>query len=325
MDISFAPMEGITNRIYRAEHARLFPGVDRYYAPFLVACGGRGFKPGELTDLLPERNPGLTLTPQLLSNDAPAFLAAAGQLRDMGYTEVNLNLGCPSGTVTAKKRGAGFLSVPEALDTFLEQVFAQTPVAVSVKTRIGVESAGEFGRLLEIYNKYPIRPLIVHPRVRRDFYKNTPDMDAFSAAWTGSKNPLCYNGDIFTPADFGRVAARFPGLAGVMLGRGAVADPALPRRCRGGAALDAGELRAFMDTLLAAYQAEYSGDRNVLHRMKELWYYWGCLFPDSARQRKRILKAQTCADYRAAVDALFRERPMDPSAGFGGQENSAGF
>lgn len=325
MNYYFAPMEGVTTHIFRQEHARMFSGADRYYAPFLTACGEHGFKMSELKDLLPENNPGLTLVPQLLSNDAAAFLAAARQLRGMGFAEVNLNLGCPSGTVVAKKRGAGFLAVPEELDAFLDTVFSGADIAVSVKTRTGVKSPEEFGRILEIYNKYPIRELIIHPRVRADLYKNTPDLGVFAAACEKSESPLCYNGDIFTVRDCEDIISRFPALPAVMLGRGAVANPALFRECTGGAPLSAEELREFLARLMAAYRAEYSGDRAVLHRMKELWYYMGSLFPDSARQRKRILKSQTCSDCALAADALFRECAFDPEAGFHGQENSDGF
>lgn len=325
MNYYFAPMEGVTTNLFRREHARMFPGADRYYAPFLVACGAHGFKMSELRDLLPERNPGFALVPQLLSNDAVAFLAAARQLRDMGYTEVNLNLGCPSGTVVTKRRGAGFLAVPEELDAFLDTVFSSSDIAVSVKTRTGVKSHEEFVRILEIYNKYPIRELTIHPRVRTDLYKNTPNLGVFAVAYEKSRIPLCYNGDLFTIRDCEDIISRFPALPAVMLGRGAVANPALFRECRGGSPLAAEELGEFLTRLMAAYREEYSGDRAVLHRMKELWYYMGSLFPDSARQRKRILKSQTCSDCTLAIDALFRECTFDPETGFHGQENSNSF
>ncbi len=325
MKYYFAPMEGVTTHIFRREHQRMFPGADRYYAPFMVACREGCFKARELRDILPENNGGAALVPQLLSNDAPSFIAAYRQLMGMGFEEVNLNLGCPSGTVVSKKRGSGFLSVPDELDDFFAAVFSSGADAVSVKTRTGLKSHGEFERLTEIYAKYPLRELIIHPRVRTDMHKNTPDTAVFEAAYAGMNCPLCYNGDVFTAADCAAIEARFPRVNAVMIGRGAVANPALFRQIRGGAPLSADELREFAANLCRAYAQAYSGDRSVLQKMKELWYYTGSMFPDGAKHIKRIMKSQTLADYSAAADALFRDCALDPAADFHGQKNSDGF
>jgi tRNA-dihydrouridine synthase len=320
-----APLEGITTHIYRREHALMFSGADKYFAPFVVACQTCGLKGRELRDILPENCRGYKLVPQLLSNDVPSFISAAEQIAGLGYSEVNLNLGCPSGTVVSKKRGAGFLSVPDELDAFLGGVFSGVGIAVSVKTRIGLESGEEFERLLGIFGRYPISELIIHPRVRSDFYNGKPDMGVFSRACERIPVPVGYNGDLFSSADCGRLSADFPGVSSAMLGRGVIANPALIRSARGGAALSAAEFREFHDRLLEAYRRDYSGDRNVLFRMKELWYYMAALFPGSGRELKAINKTQNCADYILAVDTLMRSRPFDPAGGFGGQDNSAGF
>jgi tRNA-dihydrouridine synthase len=325
MNYYFAPMEGVTTHMFRRAHSRLFPGCRKYFSPFIVACQDVGLRGREVRDVLPEVCGGYVLVPQLLSNDAAAFIIAARQLRDLGYGEINLNLGCPSGTVTAKKRGSGFLTVPDELDAFLEAVYSGAAGPISIKTRVGYESAEEFHRLLGVFNKYPVSELTVHPRVRSDFYNGTPDAAAFELAVGNSANPLCYNGDLFRASDCAALRDAYPALPAAMLGRGAAANPALIRQAQGGLPLNSGELREFHDELLEAYRGEYSGDRNVLHKMKELWYYMSAMFPDSARQMKRIYKAQSCAEYVPAVDALFRESPMDPASGFGGQKNSAGF
>jgi tRNA-dihydrouridine synthase len=174
MEYYFAPMEGVTTHIFRRIHASMFPGCGIYYAPFLVACQGRGFKARELMCLSPENNPGVVLVPQLLSSDPEAFLASARQLADMGFGEVDLNLGCPSGTVVSKHRGSGMLAAPDELDRFLDAVFSGARTAISVKTRLGLASADEFAKILEIYNRYPISKLIVHPRVRGIFTTENP-------------------------------------------------------------------------------------------------------------------------------------------------------
>ena len=316
MELSFAPMEGVTYPEYRRVHARMFPGADRYYTPFIAPDPAGCFKGASLRGVLPENNEGLPLVPQLLVNAAGPFLIAARVLADLGYTELNLNVGCPSGTVTAKHKGAGMLADLEALDRCLDEIFTRCPLPVSVKTRLGYTSAAEFPAVLEIYRSYPLSLLIVHARDRAGMYKSTPDLDAFAAAPDGSPFPVDYNGDLFTPADVRAIAARFPTLHGVMLGRGAVCDPALFRRIRGGPPLRLGELRGFLDALTEEYLASGLAPAFTAARMKELWYCTGSLFPGEARSVKAIFKARSLPDYRAAVDALLSSGAFDPEAGY---------
>ena len=315
MELSFAPMEGITYSAYRRLHAALFPGAARYYAPFIAPDSAGRFKAGNLRDVLPENNGGVELVPQLLCNAAAPFLAVAAELGDMGYEEVNLNAGCPSGTVVAKHKGAGLLGEPEALERVLEEIFTKCPLRVSVKTRLGLRSTNEFPVLLKIYKKYPLARLIVHARDREGMYKSLPDREAFAAA-LGCPFPVEYNGNIFTPGDMDALKARFPALGAVMLGRGAAANPALFRVLRGGEALRAEELRDFHEQLTETYLSGGLAPNYTVSRMKELWFYQLCLFPGGERAGKAILKARSLPDYRAAVAALFANVAMDPTAGF---------
>ena len=315
MELSFAPMEGITYAIYRRLHCERFPGADRYYAPFIAPDSAGNFKAGNLRDVLPENNAGVPLVPQLLINAAGPFLAVAEELGGLGYGEVNLNLGCPSGTVVSKRKGAGMLGDTDALDACLEAIFRRCPLRVSVKTRLGLKSAAEFPKLVEIYRKYPLSRLIVHVRDRDGMYKSAPDAEAFAAA-IGCPFPVEYNGDLFRPGDLAALRKRYPSLGAAMLGRGAVTSPALFREMKGGAPLGADELRDFHDALTEAYLASDLAPNFTVSRMKELWYYQLCLFPDSKRAGREILKARTLPDYRAAVSALFANVPMDPSARF---------
>lgn len=317
MKIFFAPLEGITGWVYRSIHHDMFPGLDAYYAPFFAPTGDSPLTNKGLADLEPERNQGFSLVPQLLTNRAEDFLAAAKALGKLGYREINLNLGCPSGTVTAKGKGAGFLRAPEQLDAFFQTVFDNAPdVQLSVKTRVGWEREEEWPALLEIFARYPIRPLIIHPRVRQDFYRAPVRMAAFAYATEHSGLPLCYNGDLNTPADCAAIQTRFPEVTGLMLGRGLLANPALGRQLRGGAPLSKEELRTFHDRVLEAYRETLSGERPVLGKMKELWFYHAALFDDPARYMKAIRKARSLADYRFAVDALFRDRDLRPDGYF---------
>ena len=315
MEFSFAPMEGITYAKYRSIHAQMFPGAASYYAPFIAPDSAGHFKAGNLRDVLPENNAGIHLIPQLLCNAAGPFLAVARELEALGYAEVNLNAGCPSGTVVAKHKGAGMLGDPAALDACLADIFARCSLRVSVKTRLGLHSAKEFPALVEVYRKYPLSRLIVHVRDRAGMYRSAPEREAFAAV-LDCPFPVEYNGNLFTPADCLSLRERYPTLNAAMIGRGAVTNPALLRQLRGGAALETEELREFHDRLTAEYLADGLAPNYTVSRMKELWYYMRCLFPGSEKAVKAIFKANTLSDYRSAVSALFAQVPLDPTLGF---------
>ena len=253
--LSFAPLEGITGWVFRQVHQRRFPGLEPVLRPLLRPHHRQPpHRAGAVGHLQPDHNQGVPVVPQLLANQAEAFLAAARVLQDLGYAEVNLNLGCPSGTVVAKGKGAGFLAHPQALDAFLSDIFSRTDLAISIKTRIGVEDAAEWPALLAIFRRYPIRELIIHPRLRRDFYRGPVRQGAFQYAVGHCDLPLCYNGDLFTPQACRELAAQFPSVSHWMSGRGLVYNPALGRQLQGGEPLTPEELRAFHDQLVEAYR-----------------------------------------------------------------------
>ena len=201
MRYTFAPLEGVTGYVYRNLHRRWFGGVERYYMPFISVGQSRSFSPREWQDFCPEHNESGDLVPQLLGKDAEGFIWAARELRALGYREINFNLGCPSGTVTAKGKGAGFLTRPAELEAFLDRIFSALEGPISIKTRLGYAAPEEFSALLELYNRYPIAELIIHPRVRQDFYRCAVRMEAFEAALRHSRNPVGYNGDLMSLSD----------------------------------------------------------------------------------------------------------------------------
>ena len=309
MEIYFAPMEGITDYIYRRIHREYFPGVDRYFAPFLSPTQNHVFPPRELRQVLPENNRDVPLTPQLLTKNAGDFLWAAARLAEMGYKEVNLNVGCPSGTVTAKGKGSGLLAAPEALRRLLDGIFAACPVAVSVKTRLGMERPEEFAPILEIYNDYPIAQLIIHPRTKREMYGGPVHMDVFTEAAAKSRAPVCYNGDIRSPADIRAVGERFPGLAGVMIGRGLAASPGLAMAAAGGE-VKKETLRLFHEKLCAAYCEAFGGPGSALHRMKAIWHYMLASFAGGEAYEKRLAKARRWDEFLALTAEIFDRCPL---------------
>lgn len=300
----FAPMEGLTDSIYRRLHHAHFGGADRYYMPFLSPTMHRCLTPREERELPPADSVPFTAVPQILTKSAEDFLWAAQVCADRGYSEVNLNVGCPSGTVVSKGKGSGMLRDPEELNRFLERIYAKAPLPISVKTRLGLETPAEFPAILEIYNRYPIRELTVHPRVRRQFYDGSVDMDMFRYAFQNSANPLCYNGDLRSEADVQALAHACPGVDAVMIGRGWVADPGLRSGC------NVRQLEAFHNALLEEYTAAFGSSRNAIFRMKENWHYLIARFPGSDKLWKRLRKTTDIQEFRDITREIFQTLPM---------------
>ena len=297
----FAPMEGLTDSIYRRLHHKYFPGIDRYYMPFISPTMHRTLTGREDRELPFADSESFAAVPQLLTKVPEDFLWAAQAIKDRGYEEVNLNLGCPSGTVTAKGKGSGMLSDLEGLDRFLDSIFSATPLPISVKTRLGVTESAEFPALLEIYNRYPIKELTIHPRVRKQFYTGSVDMDMFCYAVANSKNPLCYNGDILRPEDAEKTGEKFPKVEAVMIGRGLIGDPGM--LSPGGT--DIGKLEAFCDELLEAYLVAFGGSRNAMFRLKENWGFLIGYFEDHEKLWKKLRKTTDLQEYRSITKEIF--------------------
>ena len=299
----FAPMEGLTDRIYRQTHHTFFPGLDRYYMPFFSPTEHRSLTPREERELPPADSISYCAIPQIMTKVAEDFLWAAEQCAQRGYREINLNCGCPSGTVVAKKKGAGMLADPDSLDRFLDAIFSRCVLPISIKTRLGMEDAEEFPRLLEIFNQYPIRELIIHPRVRKAFYSGAPDVEMFRHAYTHSRNSLCYNGNLFSPEDIAAFSREFPNIESVMLGRGLIGRPDM--FCP----TDAATLEDFFNTLLEAYTENYGGARNAMFRMKE---HWGLLLPhfeNSEKLGKQLRKTTDLSQFRSLTAQIFQTLP----------------
>lgn len=330
MKFYLAPMEGLTGYVFRNAYHKYYSPMDKYFTPFVSHIG---LSHRELEDVLPEHNKNMYTVPQILTNKADEFVSIANRLAELGYREVNLNLGCPSGTVIKKKRGAGMLSDLPMLESFLYAIYEKCPVAVSIKTRIGMENPEEWPLIQEIYEKFPIKELIIHPRVQKDLYKKPVRPAVFADAVYASEGniPFCYNGDIFTPYDYKRFCAVFPEIDAVMLGRGILKNPELAGALRESLAdtdsnmsetnsdrrnipdfmtvegeflpiNDMQRFRKFHDELLDDYIKVMDGDvRNAMFKMKEFWFYSGQSFPDAKKALKIIKKAQNLNEYKSGV------------------------
>jgi tRNA-dihydrouridine synthase len=305
MQLYFAPLEGITDSVYRRLHHKYFPGVDRYYMPFFSPTMHRCLTRKEDRELPLASSESFVAIPQIMTKVPEDFLWAAKQCADRGYQEVNLNAGCPSGTVVSKGKGSGMLADPDGLDRFLERVFTESPIPVSIKTRLGLKEPEEFPRLLEIFNRYPIRELIIHPRVRTDFYKSPVQLDWFAYALEHSKLSLCYNGDINSLQDLNDMQSKFPTIQSFMLGRGLVGDPGM--LTPGGT--DVRTLEKFHDHLLEEYSVCFGSTRNAMFRMKENWHYLSLHFDGGEKLFKSLRKTTDITEYRQITTAIFHNLP----------------
>lgn len=316
MLIDLAPMEGITTFVFRKNFHKYFGGIHRCYTPFLSSLH---LSTQQKNEVLPEHNEGMTVIPQILTNRTDEFLEISKALQEYGYTTVNFNLGCPSGTVVSKHRGSGFLNVPLQLEQFLDEVFEKCPLKISIKTRIGFEDEEEWESLLRLYEKYPLDELIVHTRLRSDLYKlparpemilparNALEAGSFRRADPGDTHPfLCYNGDITSKESLDRVRAIDPLCDRIMVGRGLISDFNLIRRLTDEPLLEKSIYADFLWDLMHDYIELMQGsDRNVLYKMKEIWVYLGDSFTDSRPFVKKIKKSNRLSEYEAAAKELF--------------------
>lgn len=310
MNLYFAPMEGITGHIYRRTFHKYFPAPDKYFTPFISPDGNKILRNKEKRDVLPENNSGMQVVPQIITNRADYFLLAAEYLKnEYGYTEVNLNLGCPSGTVAAKGKGSGFLSRLGELELFFEEVFERCSVEISVKTRIGRNAPEEWEEILDLYKKFPIKELTVHPRIQKDFYKGPVRMDSFVYTYEQYPGALCYNGDIFSKENYMSLHERFPKLSGMMFGRGILKDPYLIGKIKNEdlpeEAVRRATIKQFHDQLTEEYGRVLSGDRDLLYKMKEFWFYLSDSFTDSEKAAKQIRKCEKLSEYHLITKELF--------------------
>ena len=306
----FAPMEGLTDSIYRRLHHKYFPGVDRYYMPFISPTIHRSLTHKEDRELPLADSVDFSAVPQVLTKVSDDFLWAAGELHAMGYGEVNLNLGCPSGTVTAKRKGSGLLAYPEELKRFLDGIFARCGVDISVKTRLGKKEPEEFEALLALFSRYPMKELIIHPRVQPDFYKGTIRMAWYDYAQENTALPLCYNGDLISLKKVQAFEQEFPQVEAVMIGRGLVADPGL--LCGG---TDVKALEDFMNALLKEYTVAFGGSRNAMFRLKENWGFLIHKFEGSEKLWKRLRKTTDVSEFRSITAQIFHTLPLKPELG----------
>ena len=312
-----APIRGITDLVYRAAFARCFGGFDRAVAPFIQLRRGKALRPGELRQVDPASNRALPVVPQVLTRDPEVLVAALAALHDAGHAAADWNLGCPYPTVAGRGRGAGLLAVPERIDAILAHALEDCPVQLSVKIRLGYSDPDEFVAVLEVLNRHPLREVTLHARTADQLYTGDVDIDRAAHALALCRHPFVYNGDITGPDTLDALQQRLPGVAGWMIGRGALDCPFLPAllKASGGlrdlpeAEVRRARLREFHDLLFDGYRGLLSGPGHLMDRMKEQWRHLSRSFADPERVLRRI-KRSAADNYAAAVDRVFGEMEL---------------
>ncbi len=306
LPLYFAPLQGYTDAPYRRAHASLFGGVAGYYTPFVRIEKG-DFRRKDLRDVAPENNMGVPLIPQAIASTPDELRRIVDKLLSLGYSRVDINLGCPFPVLAYRHKGAGLLPYPDEVEQLLRVTQEYGEVTFSVKMRLGWDNPDEAQHLLPLLHDLPIRQIVLHPRLGRQQYKGEVDQEAFARFYKACRLPLIYNGDLLTVADLQAVERDYPRLAGIMVGRGLLATPWLGESYASGGTVASdvyARVAQLHERLFAHYQDTLEGGvHQLLAHMATFWEY---LLPDAdKRSRKRIAKARTVADYSEAVRSLF--------------------
>ena len=321
--LSLGPFQGITDAPFRNVFKKHFGGIDKFYTPFFTGIQKEHAKNLQVEEIDPRFNDVETLTPQILSTDAEEILRFASQCKELGYKEINLNVGCPFPRVANKKRGCGLLPYPEKIEELLERVFERIDVKFSVKCRLGYFDPDEIVPVIDIFNQYPLSELIIHPRIGKQLYKGEADVKRFAELMPMIKAPLVYNGDIVSVESFERIREQVQPVNAFMLGRGLLANPFLAETCRdvsnaSSKNADTDDVSQKKTKRLYNYVVDLYEDRlrhaggspKVLGRMKELWSYLMYSFDEPQDIWRKIKKINALKEYEETVDTVFREHTL---------------
>lgn len=306
--LSIAPIQGITDYVYRNTYNSYFEGIDNYYAPYLRIDKNLQFKSSKLNDILPENNPNIKLIPQIMTNNSKEFIYMADFLFDLGYKELNWNLGCPYPMVTNRNLGAGLLPLHESILQILDEVLDKVKVKVSIKMRSGLKDDTELAALLPKLNAYSISELIIHPRYAKQLYKEQANIDLYSDCMQLTNHKLCYNGDINSLESFQHISCKTGRTDSFMLGRGIISNPFLASQIKHNSnQLTSEQIKlfwSFQEDIFEAIQNRLSGPTQVLTRMRSYWEYFSQSFTNSHKVYKRFKKAKNIAAYHDAISYI---------------------
>ncbi len=323
MKYYFAPMDGITDYLYRQIVWKHFPYWDKLYAPFIQPNDKPVIVPKEDFEICPLNNKDIPVVPQILTCDSKGFIKVGEILEAYGYKEINLNIGCPAKIIVKKGKGAGMLLDDDALDRFFDDIFSRAwNVNITVKTRLGLTDNMDFADFMRVFVKYPIKELIIHPRFRTDFYTGEPRLAEFEKAQriisdcSACNMHICYNGNINSIKDLKFIQQKYPYLDSVMLGRGALANPGLIREIRDGEAITLEEFKGFHDDILNAYKEIGFNDKLLLYKLKEMWNYWSNVIACDKEVLKALRLTKTIDEYKFNMDKIYDSWSIKEYFGF---------
>ena len=304
-----SPLQGFTDFRFRNAFHHYFGGIDTFYAPYIRLNGKLKIKASYHKDLLPENNKTINLIPQIMTNDAEEFLFVAKYVQELGYKELNWNLGCPYPMVTKRGMGAGLISESEKIDSILDKVHTTSDIVVSMKMRLGYENNNEILETLPILNKYPLKNIAIHARLGKQLYKGGVDLDGFEKCIANTNHKLYYNGDITSSEVFNQLKKRFPSIDHWMIGRGLLSNPFLPNQIRNNTDQYPNNkleiLRQFHDRLYLEYSESLSGPKHITMKMYHFWEYFSSTFSNPHKTLKKIKKAKNIRNYDNAVREIF--------------------
>lgn len=309
ISVEMAPMQGLTDHIYRRIYKDHFVGVDFFYCPFVMLQRGT-IRGRDNRELAAGREEGANFTPQIIASTATEVTALIEVLKSYGFGGLNLNVGCPFPMVTKRKRGSGLLPHPGQLEAVLEAIFSNCgSMAVSVKTRFGLESPTEFEEIIPVLNRFPLSKVVVHPRTGRMMYRGDPLWGDFERYAPELVAPVVANGDMEIPEDVWSRVERCSSLHGIMVGRGLLRDPFLPAKIKGRveASSRLGRLRQFHDALYEAYGETIASPGHLLDKMRAFWSYFAESFDNPPKVFKRFKKNRDPGKYAAIVAQVFSE------------------
>jgi len=306
-----SPLQGFTDFRFRNAFQKFFGGIDQYIAPYIRVKGNLEIKAASKRDILPENNQALDLVPQIITKDADEFLFVADHIQNLGYNELNWNLGCPYPMVAKRGMGSGLLNSPDKINEILKRVSAESDIQLSIKMRLGYEDSREIFRVLPVLEPYPLTNIAIHPRIGKQLYKGEVDLVSFAECLGESSHKIFYNGDITSLQRFREMKDRFPGISNWMIGRGLIADPFLPAMIKADYPVYPENryeiFSSFHDILFSSYEEALSGPKHTLMKMYSFWEYFIYAFPSSPKGLKKIRKAQSITAYREAVRQLIHE------------------
>ena len=305
-----SPLQGFTDFRFRNAFHKHFGGIDTFYSPYIKLNGKLVVKGSYERDILPENNTTLEVIPQIITNDAEEFLFVAKYVQQLGYKELNWNLGCPYPMVAKCGMGSGLISNTSQIEHILKRVHNETDIIVSMKMRMGYENPTEILDVFPILEQYPIKNIAIHARIGKQLYKGGVDLDSFQKCLDTSKQKIYYNGDITSVAKFKELQERFPSIDHWMIGRGLIADPFLPSMIKNNTTeypKNRFEIfEAFHDEIYREYDAYLQGPTPIRMKMLGFWEYFSESFSNPQKTFKKIKKAGNSKNYEAAVKEIFK-------------------